>query len=103
MPQVSENPRAAEIRRLITALQRHLEVGAVPEVLRYLSDELQRQSIREEDYAELFRNAELARDEVREYREQNRAKDRFLAVLSHELRTPLQPVLSAASALLRDK
>src|SRR5687767_9496805 len=102
MPQLSQHPREAEIRRLISALQRHVEVGAVPEVLRYLTDELARQSVREEDYAELHRNAELARDEVREYQEQNKAKDRFLAVLSHELRTPLQPVLSTASSLLRD-
>src|SRR5688572_4265347 len=102
MSTVSHETREAEIRWLIDALQRHVEVGAVPEVLRYLTDELERQTLREEDYAMLFRDAAIARDEMREFREQNEAKDRFLAVLSHELRTPLQPVLSAASALLRD-
>src|SRR5688572_33318015 len=90
MRQLTQHPREAEIRRLITALQHHVEVGAVPEVLRYLTDELERQTISEADAAELYRDAEMARDEVREYQEQNRAKDRFLAVLSHELRTPLQ-------------
>src|SRR5438874_8122966 len=94
--------RQSEIRQLIAALQRHLEKGAVPEVVRYLTDALESRTVAERRYAELFESEQEARAEARLYHEQNDAKDRFLAVLSHELRTPLQPVLSAAAALLRD-
>ncbi len=91
-----------EIERLVRALQEHVDVGIVPEVLRYLTDELEKRTLAERRAAELFRSEQLARTEAREERAANEAKNRFLAVLSHELRTPLQPVLAAASALLRD-
>lgn len=101
MQDATAQSREAQLRRLIDALQQGGEAAA-PDVVRYLHAELERQSETDQRLEELFRTAEIARDEVRESREQNQAKDRFLAVLSHELRTPLQPVLSAATALLRD-
>ena len=107
MQEVSNDPRQETIERLVQALQQHVEAGAVPEVLRYLTDQLEKQALEkqadaERRCAELFNSEQLAQTEAREQREANRSKDRFLAVLSHELRTPLQPVLATASALLRD-
>ncbi len=102
MQEASSQSRDLEIRSLIEALQPHGKLAPVPDVVRYLSDELDRQAVTDERLAELFRRTELAQTQARESREQDRAKDRFLAMLSHELRTPLQPVLSAASTLLRD-
>jgi two-component system CheB/CheR fusion protein len=102
MPDLQSQSRDAELRRLLNALQHAPDTAALPDVVRYLSDELERQASTDQRIEELFRSAETARHEIHESREQNRAKDRFLAVLSHELRTPLQPVLAAASALFRD-
>jgi signal transduction histidine kinase/CheY-like chemotaxis protein len=93
---------AAELARLIRAMQQHVEAGAVPEVLRRLTEELEKRTSIERRCAELFESEQLARAEARESLAANQAKDRFLAVVSHELRTPLQPVLAAASELLRD-
>jgi signal transduction histidine kinase len=91
-----------EIERLIAALHHHVEEGISPETLRHLTQELERRTLAERRCAELFESEQLARAEARELEQANEAKDRFLAMLSHELRTPLQPVISAASALLRD-
>jgi signal transduction histidine kinase len=91
-----------EIERLIAALHHHVEEGISPETLRHLTRELERRTLAERRCAELFESEQLARAEARELEQANEAKDRFLAILSHELRTPLQPVISAASALLRD-
>jgi signal transduction histidine kinase/CheY-like chemotaxis protein len=91
-----------EIERLIAALHHHVEEGISPETLRHLTKELERRTLAERRCAELFESEQLARAEARELEQANEAKDRFLAILSHELRTPLQPVISAASALLRD-
>jgi signal transduction histidine kinase len=106
MQEVTSDPRTMEIERLIRALQEHLEAGgasgAAPEVLRLLNEQLEKQAEGERRIAELFASEQLARTEAREQRDANAAKDRFLAMLSHELRMPLQPVLGAASALLRD-
>jgi signal transduction histidine kinase len=52
---------------------------------------------------ELARRTSMAIDNVRLYREAekaNHAKDHFLAALSHELRTPLTPALLLSEALL---
>src|SRR3954465_9736358 len=95
--QTEQTERDVEIERLIRALQQHVDVGVVPEVLRYLTDELEKRTLAERRAAELLRNEEIALTEAREERAANEAKSRFLAVLSHELRTPLQPVLGAAS------
>src|SRR5437016_10168558 len=102
MQDVSDDPRQMEIERLVRALHQHVDAGAVPEVLRQLTEQLEKHAASERRCAELFESEQLARSEARDEREANAAKDRFLAILSHELRTPLQPVLSAASALLRD-
>ncbi len=91
-----------EIERLIAALHHHVEEGISPETLRHLTRELERRTLAERRCAELFESEQLARAEAHELERANEAKDRFLAILSHELRTPLQPVISAASALLRD-
>src|SRR5438128_1069765 len=102
MQHASTKRRQSEIRHLISALQRHLEQGAEPEIVRYLTDALQSRTVAEHRYEQLYQSEQAAQEKARLYHDQNEAKDRFLAVLSHELRTPLQPVLSAASALLRD-
>ena len=91
-----------EIERLIAALHHHVEEGISPETLRHLTKELERRTLAERRCAELFESEQLARAEARELEQANEAKDRFLAILSHELRTPLQPIISAATALLRD-
>ena len=96
------NVNEREIERLIAALHHHVEEGLSPETLRHLTRELERRTVAERRCAELFESEQLARAEARELGQANEAKDRFLAILSHELRTPLQPVISAASALLRD-
>src|SRR5439155_10732062 len=102
MQEVSHDPRQTEVERLVRALYEHVEAGAVPEVLRQLTEQLEKQAAAERRCAELFQSEQLALSEAREERQANAAKDRFLAILSHEPRTPLQPVLSAAAALLRD-
>jgi signal transduction histidine kinase len=102
MAQIVHQPHHDELQRLIRELQHQVETGVVPEVLRSLTDELEKHTRAEMRLSELSHNEQLARAEVRELREANLAKDHILAVLSHELRTPLQPVLSSASALLRD-
>ena len=96
------NVNEREIERLIAALHHHVEEGISPETLQHLTRELERRTLAERRCAELFESEQLARAEARELGQANEAKDRFLAILSHELRTPLQPVISAASALLRD-
>jgi hypothetical protein len=96
------NVNEREIERLIAALHHHVEEGISPETLRHLTRELERRTLAERRCAELFESEQLARAEARELEHANEAKDRFLAILSHELRTPLQPIISAASALLRD-
>jgi signal transduction histidine kinase len=96
------NVNEREIERLIAALHHHVEEGISPETLRHLTKELERRTLAERRCAELFESEQLARAEARELEHANEAKDRFLAILSHELRTPLQPVISAATALLRD-
>jgi signal transduction histidine kinase len=102
MAQIVHQPHHDELQRLIRELQHQVETGVVPDVLRSLTDELEKHTRAEMRLSELSHNEQLARAEVRELREANLAKDHILAVLSHELRTPLQPVLSSASALLRD-
>jgi two-component system CheB/CheR fusion protein len=102
MHEASTDVQEGEIRRLVHALQQHVNQGAVPDVLRYLTDELEKRTLIERRCVELSESEQLARSEAREHQAANQAKDRFLAVLSHELRTPLQPVLAAAAALLRD-
>src|SRR5215213_7567817 len=102
MQEVTSESRQEEIARLVRALQEHIDAGAVPQVLRELTEQLEKHADTERRYAELFLSEQLARTEARQQRDANAAKDRFLAMLSHELRTPLQPVLAAASALLRD-
>ncbi|RYD48651.1 MAG: hybrid sensor histidine kinase/response regulator, partial [Verrucomicrobiaceae bacterium] len=57
----------------------------------WLADELAHRSALALDNVELYRRANLAREEAETA---NRAKDRFLAMLSHELRTPLTPVIT---------
>jgi signal transduction histidine kinase len=99
---VNVNVNEREIERLIAALHHHVEEGISPETLRHLTKELERRTLAERRCAELFESEQLARAEARELEQANEAKDRFLAILSHELRTPLQPIISAASALLRD-
>jgi signal transduction histidine kinase len=103
--------RRAKVLELISTFQRHLASTAAadapagddrPEVVRYLTDALERQTTAERRIVELSQREQSARAEAKRSLEENRAKDRFLAQLSHELRTPLQPVLAAASALLRD-
>jgi signal transduction histidine kinase len=96
------NVQEREIERLIAALHHHVEEGLSPETLRHLTAELERRTRAEQRCAELFQSEQLARAEARELELANEAKDRFLAILSHELRTPLQPIIHAASALLRD-
>jgi two-component system CheB/CheR fusion protein len=96
------NVSEREIERLIAALHHHVEEGLSPETLRHLTAELERRTLAERRCAELFQSEQLARAEARELEQANEAKDRFLAILSHELRTPLQPIIHAASALLRD-
>src|SRR5687768_3664721 len=91
-----------EIERLIAALQHHVEEGISPETLRHLTMELERRTVAERRCAELYESEQIARAEARESQEANETKDRFLAMLSHELRMPLQPIISAATALLRD-
>jgi signal transduction histidine kinase len=102
MQDVTQDVRQVEIERLIRALQTHVDAGAVPNVLRHLTDQLEKQAEVEQRFAELFESEQIARSEAREQRQANATKDRFLAILSHELRMPLQPVLATASALLRD-
>jgi signal transduction histidine kinase len=91
-----------EIERLIAALHDQIDHGVSPQTLRHLTDELERRTRAERRCAELFESEQLARAEAREFEQESRAKDRFLAMLSHELRTPLQPVMASATALLRD-
>jgi signal transduction histidine kinase len=102
MPDAAAATREAEIERLITALQRHIADGKITDVVRYLTDELEKRALMEQRCAELFESEQLARAEAREQQEASRNKDYFLGVLSHEMRTPLQPVLAACSVLLRD-
>ncbi|MEA2708496.1 MAG: hypothetical protein QOF78_1097 [Phycisphaerales bacterium] len=91
-----------EIERLIAALHSQIEEGISPQTLRHLTQELERRTMAERRCAELFESEQHARAEAREFEKANEAKDRFLAILSHELRTPLQPVIGAATVLLRD-
>jgi signal transduction histidine kinase len=104
MQEVTSDPRTMEIERLIRALQEHIDAGmAGPQILRLLNEQLEKQAEGDRQrLAELTASEQRARDEAREHRDAVAAKDRFLAMLSHELRMPLQPVLGAASALLRD-
>jgi signal transduction histidine kinase len=104
MQELTSDPRTMEIERLIRALQEHVEAGtAGPEILRLVNEQLEKQAEGDRQrFAELSASEQRARDEARAHRDANAAKDRFLAMLSHELRMPLQPVLGAASALLRD-
>src|SRR3954470_2947107 len=95
------NVNEREVERLVAALHHHVEEGISPETLRHLTTEFERRTAAERRCAELFQSEQLARAEARALEQANEAKDRFLAILSHELRTPLQPVISAASALLR--
>jgi signal transduction histidine kinase len=98
----SANIDDREIERLIAALHQHVEDGISPQTLRSLTDELERRTRAERRCAELFESEQVARAEARQSQQANESKDRFLAMLSHELRTPLQPVIGAATALLRD-
>jgi signal transduction histidine kinase/DNA-binding response OmpR family regulator len=66
----------------------------------WLADELAHRSALALDNVELYRRANLAREEAETA---NRAKDRFLAMLSHELRTPLTPVITHLFSLSADE
>lgn len=66
----------------------------------WLADELAHRSALALDNVELYRRANLAREEAETA---NRAKDRFLAMLSHELRTPLTPVITHLFNLSADE
>ena len=65
MQDVSHDPRQIEVERLVRALYEHVEAGAVPEVLRQLTEQLEKQAAAERRCAELFQSEQLALSEAR--------------------------------------